>query len=90
MQIFVKTPAGRILTLEVEPTDTIDSVKGKIQEKEGVPPDRQRLFYNNRELKEGKTLSDYSIRKESTLILLIDEPECNPMKCCRCCCIVHC
>ena len=70
MRIYVETPSCRILTLEVEPTDTIDSVKGKIQEKEGVPPHLQRLCYGGRELMEGMTLSDYNIQKESVLILI--------------------
>ena len=69
MQIFVKTLSGKTITLEVEPTDSIEAIKAKIQEKEGIPPDTQLLVCNNIVLDEGKTLSDYDIQKESTLYL---------------------
>ena len=60
MQIFVKNMTGKTITLEVEPNDSIGEIKAKIQEKEGVPPERQRLVFAGRTLEEGKTLSDYN------------------------------
>ena len=71
LQVFVKTFAGKTLTVEVEPDESVESLKNKLQSKEGIPPNQQRILFGGKQLDSKKSISDYGIEDESTMNMVL-------------------
>ncbi|KAL7543922.1 hypothetical protein ACHAXR_013301 [Thalassiosira sp. AJA248-18] len=71
MQLFVKTLTGKTVSIEIEEGESIEDVKAKIAEKEGIPPEQQRIIFGGQQLQDGKTVDDYNIGDDATLHLVL-------------------
>mmetsp|Transcript_23088 Transcript_23088/g.74315 ORF Transcript_23088/g.74315 Transcript_23088/m.74315 type:complete len:105 (-) Transcript_23088:1307-1621(-) len=71
MQLFVKTLDGKTISVDVDAGDKIEDVKAKIQEKEGIPPEQQRLIFGGKQMDAQKTLGDYDVQEGSSLSMVL-------------------